>query len=196
MSVEDRLRAGLEADANTLDLAVEVELGRVIERTARRRRRRWGIRVAGIAAVAASVATVTVLDLDQDRDTASDPVVQPPESGVAALAGEYAVDVPESAAADALDLAGRWTVTIDLKGRIEFSPPPRLRAGVSGAALRLDGDLAETNALHGLPGCQTGTGTGLYRWDLDQDSLTFAAVGEDCQGRTILFGEATWRRLP
>ncbi len=196
MSVEDRLRRGLAAQADAIEVPVELQLARVTQTTAQRGRRRWAVRALVAAAAVTLLATASVLALDRRHDPDATVLDTPATGERVRLDGEYVVRIRSTPEADQLDLVGRWTVTIHLDGRLDLVPPPGQVAGISGASLRPSGDdLVETNALHGLPGCQAGSGTGRYLWLLDGEALDFTAVGDDCAARLLLFGASTWRRV-
>ncbi len=195
MSVEERLRAGLRADATSLSPApVERELETVHRRVRRRERARWAGRVAVAGAVAAAVVAIAVITGDRIGGSSVDPVERPPTT-IADLAGEYVVDVPATVQGDHLGISGRWVVVVDESGVMELTPPPGGADGASDATLRVEGDRIVTNALHAVPGCQAGEGVGTYAWSADGDTVDFSVVEEDCRGRTLLFTATSWRRL-
>jgi hypothetical protein len=198
MSVEHRLRAGLNADAETITPAVEAELATVIARVAVRRRRRWATR-AGAAGLAAAAAVALILVVGGRQPAGGPGPAHDPAPDTSVLAGEYVVDVPATAAARRLGMAGRWVVRIGQDGLMDLTPPARaeLSQPLSGAFVRVEEDRIETNAFIGaMPGCQSGDALGSYRWSLQGSVLTFYELGEDCAGRTALFLDAAWERVP
>lgn len=185
MSVEDRLRSGLEAQAQLTLPRTEEQL----EQVWRRRRRRHEVRWGGIA-VAATVAAVlgaTILP-----ETLGGGEVSPPVAS-SGLAGTYAVAVGRSATTVREGMVGLWTVTLSESGTLEVDPPPSYERATSGAAYTTDGGQLTTNAFLDHPGCQT-TPSGTYAWTIDGTSVQFEHVDDACPARRILFEEQPWER--
>jgi hypothetical protein len=199
MSVEDRLRAGLRAEATSLAPApLERHLDAIHRRVRIRSRTRWTARVAAAGAAAAAVLAVAVVATDRLAGSDADPAdlpTAPVSRGAGDLRGEYVVDVPASPQGDRLGVSGRWVVRVNGDGTLDLTAPAGGADGSSDASLSVDGDRVVTNALHGVPGCQAGTGVGTYSWSVAGDDVAFAPIGEDCRARTLLF-TSTWRRLP
>ena len=198
MSVDQRLRAGLHAEAAALPPAtVERDLALVNARVGLRRRRRWasGIAIAALGA-AASVAVgaklVTIVDDVRDPDAASPAARMPTE-----LIGDYVVDIPDTTEANRLQVNGRWVVRIAADGTLDLTAPQDGADGAADASIRLERDhRVVTNALHSVPGCQAEPAVGTYEYTLGRDDLTFEVVGADCLGRILLFTSAPWQELP
>jgi DNA-directed RNA polymerase specialized sigma24 family protein len=191
---ERRLVIGLAHEADLVDPAVESALERVLSRATTRRRRRLAAgAVAGVGIVAAATAGIGWV-------LGSWPVATPAggdELGdLGGLVGQYELDVATSTGADDLGITGRWRASVSGDGWLSLEPPPGLAGMTSGGTLRVEGTLLETDALPGFPGCGTGIGTGLYRWDQEDGTVTFGVIGQDCEARQILFADTTWTRLP
>jgi hypothetical protein len=190
MSVEDRLRSGLTADADLVAPRAEDLLGEVRRRHRRGRAARWaGASIAAVAMVAATVGVVLLV-----------PEVLPgrgPDVGASprsSLVGDYTVAVGAGAAARREDMTGRWRVSMTSEGRMLIQPPPGFPGATSGASYAVDDDELTTNALVDQPGCQAEP-SGRYRWALSGTALELTALEDRCRARRVLFG-GTWSRIP
>lgn len=187
MSIEQRIRKGLAANAADVLTPVESDLASVLGR------RRTRVRVQVGAAVAASAVIVAtpwaaLTWLGEDSVSPTEPARD--------ITGSYEADV--DAVGRMSDLAGTWTVTLGADGVVEVEPPAGYdgpRAGV-GESYRLAGGELTTNLFLGWPGCQRSTpAVGVYRVVETATSLTFEPIDDTCPARARLF-DATWEELP
>jgi hypothetical protein len=183
MSIEDRLRTGLAANADPLPPAIEDHLDTV--------RRRYRARIWARAATAAAVVVVlAAAGWWATTALLGDRGVSPAEP---TIPGTYVVVVQGSGPTAVL--TGTWEVTLGSDGAISYTPPAAsgLPAG-TGESYVLDDDELRTNALVGFPGCQrTNPATGSYAVVADGDTLTFRVVSDGCPARRALFG-TEWER--
>jgi hypothetical protein len=188
MPIDDRLRAGLSANADLLSPPVERHL------TAVRRRHQRAVRLR-VLAVAAAVALLAVIPwgiVTAVRGRTPDPVAP---STPASLAGSYRVVV--EAGGETRSMTGTWTVTLDADGAISLSPPPGFEGPAGdGETYELSGTTFTTNVLIGWPGCQRGTvQVGTYRVAVTDHGAEFTRLEDDCPARIALLG-SPWERLP
>lgn len=185
MSIEDRLRSGLTANADPTPPPVEAHLVAVN----RRYRRRLAVRAVTATAAVVVLAAVGWWAVAQLLGGGH---LEPAEQTVP---GTYRVAVQDSDVTG--DLAGTWLVTLGSDGSITYTTPlaSGLVAGV-GESYVLEGDQLRTNALIGFPGCQrTNPATGTYTVTADRDGVTFRVVSDGCAARRALFG-SPWERQP
>ena len=185
MSVDDRLRQGLGANATAFEPEVETSLGDV-----RRRNRRVGqvraARVGGlVAAVAAVVAVVAVaLPSGVPRDRPPTPSVSAP-SPTADLFSRYTADVTRPQR-----LAGRWVLELRGNGSVVVTPPDGYAGVVSGTIFTADRARLRIN-LFAQDVCAD-LGNGEYLWSRKGDRLALTATHDSCQARTEFFSANEW----
>jgi hypothetical protein len=187
MSIDDRLRAGLIANADVTGVAVE----RNLETVWHRNRRRVQLRVAVAVAAAALLGVVpwaVVAALDERGAGPASP--ETPQ-----VVGSYRVQV--RAQGETRTMTGTWTVTFEAGGGLTLDPPDTFDGVVGeGEGYTLDGDRLTTNAFLGWPGCQrTAPPVGAYQVDPDPAEMRFELISDSCGPRIELFG-ARWERLP
>ena len=194
MSIDQRIRSGLQRPGPDADRDTLAALHRVEQRLQRRARRTRTVVGALVAAVTVLVVGGAVA-LQQDRAD-RDQVAIDGASSSGEIEGTYVVDVADSRALRREGVTGRWLVTLGPEGVLEVRPPAGYTGGTTGMAYRVDGARLRTDALTD-PGCQVDSGyVGIYAWDLSDDVLTFTTVEDRCAARRALFGGQPWDRVP
>jgi len=186
MSVEDRLRHGLER--NAISFVPEGE--RRLTAVRARQRRRRGLQASAVAAV----ATVTAF-LGLGVLTGGDPDVRPASpaenrtasSTAPVLTGEYTRRLR-----DAGDRTGRWVLGFGAEGTLDVTAPPGYRGVVSGALFTTDQGL-RTN-LFDQDLC-SGRGLGTYTWGRSGTVLELVVVDDTCAARVGLLSGGSWKQV-
>lgn len=189
MSVDDRLRQGLGANATTFEPAVETSLD-VVRRRGRRAGRARMARAGGLVAAAAAAAVlVTVVvrpGVLEDRSPA--PSVAAP-SPTADLFNRYEADVTRPRS-----LAGRWGIELSGNGSAIVTPPDGYAGVVSGTIFTADRARLRIN-LFAQDVCAD-LGNGEYVWSRDGDRLVLAISNDSCEARTRFFSDNEWVEVP
>jgi hypothetical protein len=187
MSIDDRLRAGLTANADATSVAVERNLDTVWHRQRRRARLRAAAAVAAVAVLGA-VPWAVVSSLDGRGSGPATP--EAPE-----VVGSYRVAV--QAQGETRSMTGTWTVTLDEDGGVTLDAPDSFEGAVGvGEGYAVDGGRLTTNVFLGWPGCQRTTpAVGTYRVEAEATGIRFGLVSDRCAPRIELFG-SRWKRLP
>jgi hypothetical protein len=188
MSVDERLRAGLAANAETMEAAVERRLEEVRDRRRGEVRRLW----AGGALVAAATVAVVVALTGRPATRSAEPVDTPsPSESATAYAGPRIPDGSWSKVATAaearrrgldapvvqrlLGADGKLPVTLRIAGDRFAILVTEEDGGVpvpgDSGSLSYDGRgrLVTVSESPGCPGC-----IGVYTWTVDGDALTMA----------------------
>jgi hypothetical protein len=186
MSIDDRMRAGLAANAELLPPPVEEHLDAV----RRRHRRRTRGRVALVAAAAVVLAVLAPLGVRWIVDPGPEPAKPTPS-----LAGSYRVVVRGEG--PTADMTGAWTVTLGADGRMQVkAPADGLLVADEGLHYQVRGDVLTTNLFLDRVGCQRGDPpVGAYRFAVSGTGASFTTLGDSCEPRLLLFS-STWKRLP
>jgi hypothetical protein len=189
MSLDDRLREGLEGASAAVDSDVERSLITVLARRRRRvRTRRLGlvVAVAGLAALVIAFA-MPIADWLRSEDRA-------PTVGVAQqLAADYEVSLSEAESASVQpSLAGRWRMRLQPDGEIALTAPDTFAAERNplGVSFTADDATFRTNIFYN----DFCTSIGTYTWQLTGQQLTFSAVSEACEIRQVLLTTKPWTR--
>jgi hypothetical protein len=185
MSVDDRLRQGLGANATAMEPQVETRLDDVRRRgrrAGRVRRARTGALVAAAVAVAALVAFVVRPEVPQDPSPA--PSVASP-SATAELFSRYSSDVSRPQR-----LAGHWGLELRGNGSVVVTPPRGYAGVVSGTIFTADRSLLRIN-LFAQDVCSD-LGNGEYAWSRAGDRLVLAVSNDPCEARVRFFSENEW----
>ena len=185
MSVDDRLRQGLDANARAFEPEVETSLHDVRRRDRRARRTRMtrsGGMVVATAACAALVAVAVRAGLPEDRPPA--PSVPAP-SPTAELFSSYEADVTRPQR-----LAGRWGLELRGNGSVLVSPPDGYAGVVSGTLFTADRARLRIN-LFAQDACAD-LGNGEYAWTREGDRLVLAVSNDSCEARTRFFSDNEW----
>jgi hypothetical protein len=189
MSIDRRLRTGLQRSSEAITPNVSAALAAVENRTRHLRRTRVIARLAVAAAVAVVVAIAGLTLLHRLRALGTDVLPAEPSSPV----GTYVVDVSTSETAQAEGMVGRWVITLRPDGVMEITSPSSFTGNPYGASYQTDGDLLRTNAFISSPGCQRSTDQiGTFRWVRTATELRFTVVADTCDTRRVLFGDQTW----
>jgi hypothetical protein len=194
MSIETRLRRGLERSANG---ATEDLVDNLPEALTRGRRRRRLIAATKGTAIAAGLAIVAVggprlvaaIRTDQPAVTPS-PLVA--ATDFSAIAGTYTFELSKGDATVAANhMAGTWTIQLKPDGAIELSVPTgftREGQAPAGNAFTLEASQFRTN-LFFSDFCHS---VGVYRWSLRGTRVTFTPLSEDCPVRLAIFASHAW----
>jgi hypothetical protein len=180
MSVDDRLRAGLRANATALQPEVESGLDEVQRRGRGRRAARVAV-AAGLVAAAAVAVLLVAGPVLSDRP----PPVKPAPSPTAALFGRYESEVTRPAR-----LAGHWVLEFDENGSVLVSPPDGYAGVVSGTLFTADASRLRTN-LFSQDVCAD-LGNGGFFWTRPGARLALADNDEPCAARSQFLTENTW----
>jgi hypothetical protein len=189
MSIEQRIRDGLAANAGYVDAPVEANLERLFQRRRRRVRVKVGVALALLALAAGTPwAAVNVLRGDEG--------VQPAQPVTPTLVGKYQVDVDGGRGTQSM--SGTWVATLSDDGDIRLEPPDGYSGPPpgDGEAYVVSGDELTTNSFLAWPGCQqSDPPVGRYRFETSPTGVTFETVEDTCPARLHLF-DAPWERLP
>jgi hypothetical protein len=180
MSVDDRLRAGLNANATAFDPAVESSLDAV---RARGRRGR-GARVAVAAGLIAAASAVVLVLAWPDASPPPRPATPVP-SPTSELFGRYESDVTQPNR-----LAGHWVLEFNGNGTVLVTPPGRYAGVVSGTLFTADGTTLRTN-LFAQDVCAD-LGNGEFTWTREGARLALAEYDEPCAPRARFFTGNAW----
>jgi hypothetical protein len=182
MSVDDRLRTGLTANAMTFQPAVESNLDAVRARGHRRRATRVAL-AAALVAAASATALVLALPHESDRlppatpDTTSSPTTE--------LFGRYEADVTRPGR-----LTGHWVLEFVGNGTVLVTPPDGYAGVVSGTLFTADGttlriNLFEQDVCTGLP-------NGELSWSREGVRLVLKEGQDLCAARRLFFTKNDW----
>jgi len=189
MSVDDRLRQGLSANATTFEPAVETSLDAVRRRgrrAGRARMARAGGLVAATTAAAFLVAVVVRPGVVEDRSPA--PSMAEP-SPTADLFSRYEADVTRPRR-----LAGRWAIELSGNGSAIVTPPDGYAGVVSGTIFTADRARLRIN-LFAQDVCAD-LGNGEYDWSREGDRLVLAVSNDSCEARARFFSDNEWVEVP
>ena len=189
MSVDDRLRRGLGANATAFEPAVETSLDAVRRRgrrAGRVRMARAGGMVAAAAAAAILAAVVVRPEPLEDRSPAP-PVTAP--SPTADLFSRYEADVTRPRS-----LAGRWGIELSGNGSVTVTPPDGYAGVVSGTIFTADRARLRIN-LFAQDVCAD-RANGEYVWSRDGDRLVLAVTNDSCAARTRFLSDNEWVEVP
>jgi hypothetical protein len=193
MSVDRRLRQGLERSSTVVDPDLRASLRAALDLGKRRKRRLRAARTTALIASAALVAVVAsqvVLGgVWGERPATPSP---PPPAADAAIAGTYTATIePHSYGLPTRGMVGTWSLDLSSDGVLVFSAPPGF-APTSPASFEIHGARFQTNAFSASE-CNGTSGT--YRWGLSTIHLRFTKIADPCPLREALFGARQWDRL-
>lgn len=183
MSVEDRIRRGMAANAAAHQPAVETSLDRVRGRARLRR----ALSVTGAAAAVAAVTTIAVAAWPSPPP--ADTPAAPDRSPTSALFGRYAADVTTPAR-----LAGHWVLTFHGDGTLAVEPPHGYSGVVSGTLFTADEQTFRTN-LFAQDVCADG-GNGAVAWARAGQRLVLRGSDDPCVARQHFFTTSEWSVIP
>ncbi len=189
MSVDDRIRDGMIANATAHQPAVESSLDKVRERGRRAQTRRVVMAAGSVAAgsVAAVAAAVLILASSNAPDR-TEPATPAP-SATSALFGRYQADVTSPD-----QLAGHWVLEFGGNGTITVIPPEGYAGVVSGTLLSADGTTFRTN-LFEQDVCAY-LGNGEFRWTREEGRLALRVGHDPCAPRRTFFTGNRWVAVP
>ena len=189
MSVDDRLRQGLGANAAAFEPEVERHLDDVRRRGRRAVRFRMARTGTAVVAVAAAAALVAVLV----RPGASeDPAPAPPAVGTsptAELFRSYRADVTRPQR-----LAGRWGLELQGNGSVLVTAPAGYAGVISGTIFTADRSRLRIN-LFAQDVCSD-LGNGEYDWSRVGDRLVLEVSNDPCVARARFFSDNEWVEVP
>ncbi len=195
MSIDSRLRQGLERSAGNATADLVHDLPDALKRGRRRRRIIVAVRATAIATVLAIAAVGGPALVSSFRS--NEPAVPAPSpSSVATdfspIAGTYTVELTNADPTVAANqMAGTWTIRLGPNGAMRLSIPAGFtREGKSpvGNAFSLAASQFRTNLFYS-DFCHS---IGVYRWQLRGTRLTFTPLSEDCAVRRAVFASQQW----
>lgn len=192
MSIDRRMRQGLQSEASGIDVETMGALAIVQARAVRATRRVRAVQAAAAAMVLAALILLTPLGLARlgGEDRRITPVAP------VGLEGAYVVDVATTAQTRRERVEGRWVVTLEPSGVVDLSAPEGVVA-IAGGSYRVEDDVVRTSVLVDRPGCQaSGRALGIYRWSRVRGGVRFTIVSDDCNARVLLFTNQDWKQLP
>jgi hypothetical protein len=194
MSVERRLREGLERSASAVQPDVGRRLPEAIARGRRRRRARRASLIAGTVA-ALAVVGVAVPQVTGLVQRIQHPAVRQGQTFTpgpdAVIAGSYTSTLGASSRViRANGMAGTWTLRLKANGVLMLSAPRSFRGDLVSIAFRVQGERFTTNAFVNDPRCSNDVG--VYRWQRAGATLVFTPVSDTCALRKALFSSEPW----
>ena len=197
MSIDSRLRQGLERSASGATTDLVDDLPDALRRGHRRKRVLVAARITTVAAVVAIVAVVgprLVSSIRNEQPAAPTPTPSLGSTDFSAVAGTYTVELSSTDATVAANhMAGTWTIQLGRDGAMRFSVPAgfaREGHAPAGGAFTLSGSRFLTGLFY--RGLCAGNSTAVYRWQLRGTQLTFAPLSEDCGIRRAIFASKPW----
>jgi hypothetical protein len=194
MSVERRLREGLERSAS----AIEPDVGRRLpEAIARGRRRRRARRASSILATVAVLVGIgfalphvtPLVHGTQHPAVSQGPTLSPAPD--AAIAGTYTSRLrATSRLIQDNGMAGSWTLRLGASGMITLSAPGSFHGDLASSAFRVLGQQFTTNTFVNDSRCSNDVG--VYRWQRAGTTLLFTPISDKCALRRALFSSQPW----
>jgi hypothetical protein len=196
MSVDRRLREGLRAASEAIDVSSH-EAYRAVEAAGARRRVRRRASTVAVGLIAAAAIVVTYFIGVPSLRTVKDQTVTPAQP---TPAGTYVVDIASSSAAQRTRMTGRWVIVLSTNGSIRLDPPPGFPADLAeSATYEATANRFKTNLFVGTSLCETSQPTaplGIYTWTRSATDLRFTATQETCEARRVLVAGQPWRSSP
>jgi len=194
MSVERRLREGLEQSAS----AVQPDMGRRLpEAVVRGRRRRRARRASSILATIAVLAGIglaiphvtNLVQRSRHPAVSQGPTLTPGPDAV--IAGTYTSRLrATSRVIRDNGMAGTWTLRLQADRVITVSAPRSFDGELTAIAFRIQGERFTTNAFVNDPRCSNDVG--VYRWQRAGATLVFTPISDTCALRRALFSSQPW----
>ena len=194
MSVERRLREGLERSASAVQPDVGRRLPEAITRGRRRRRARRASLIVGTVAVLAAVGVALpqvtgIVQRIQHPVVSQGPTLTPGPDAV--IIGSYTSTLgATSQVIRGNGMAGTWTLRLKANGVLTLSAPRSFHGDLVSIAFRVQGDRFTTNAFVNDPRCSNDVG--VYRWQRAGQTLVFTPVSDTCALRRALFSTKPW----
>lgn len=195
MSIDSRLRQGLERSASAATADLTDDLPDALVRGRRRKRVMVATRATALAAGLAIVAVggprlVGALRTDQPGGPKPSPSVA--ATDFSAIAGTYTVELTNADTTVAANqMAGTWTIQLGPDGAMSLSIPAgftREGQAPAGNAFTLAASQFRTNLFYS-DFCHS---IAVYRWQLRGTRLTFTPLSEDCAVRQAVFASQQW----
>ena len=191
MSIDPRLREGLQRSAAVVDPDLLETLPDALDRGRRRRRllraSRAIVAIACLAVVAAALPQLLRADRSEQPAVTPTPPV-PPE--YAAIAGTYTATIePDSNLLRTNGMVGTWSLALDADGVMLLAAPPGFTLPSSPASFEVHGSRFVTNAF-AEDACNGMVGT--YSWELSEGRLRFTKITDGCPIREAIFGSRQW----
>jgi hypothetical protein len=195
MSIDSRLRQGLERSARGGTPDLVDDLPDALARGRRRKRVMIAVRVTSIATVVAIVAVVgprLVSSLRTEQPAVPAPTPPIGTTDFSAIAGTYTVELTNADSTVAANhMAGTWTIQLGSDGAMQLSLPAGFtREGQTpaGNVFTLAASQFRTNLFYN-DFCHS---VAVYRWQLRGTRLTFTPLSEDCAVRRAVFASHPW----
>jgi hypothetical protein len=197
MSLDRRVREGIDRLTSEIDPDVERQLGISVRRGRRRVRVRRATAATAVLATAVVVAVFGPSVLESFREPSPAPIAPPVTAE--SLQGTYRAVVPDaSGVVREQGLAGEWIIQFLPDGRLRFDAPDSYRGGLMGFSYRVDGGRIRTDAfVNDLCNEAQGAGfaVGTFTADERAGRLTLAPEEDVCPGRVAILSSATLERV-
>jgi hypothetical protein len=192
MSVERRLRDGLQRSAATVNPDARLRLPEAIVRGQRRQRVRQMVLALTTVLVVAGIGGAAVeLARSAEHPPSASPGANVTSAPYAAIAGTYTSTLASaSKVVENNAMAGTWTLLLEPNGVLTLGAPQPFRDVPSGSAFKIEGDRFITDAFVNDPRCSNDVG--VYRWRRSAASLTFVPITDTCAVRRTLFSAGRW----
>jgi hypothetical protein len=186
MSIDSRLREGLQRSMSAIDANTEGHFDDARRRGHRRVIVRRGVAVLAVVAAVATVSFAGPAVLDVLRSQRQQPATKPPPTPIT---GSYSVKITgeEASGLGAPGSAGMWLLTLRADKVLELASLKNTNVGGS-SQYQLTGSEMLTTAL-ASPSC---TGIGRYRWSRSGSTLAFTLVSDPCALRVAIFSTHPW----
>jgi hypothetical protein len=195
MSLDRRLRDGLDRLAADIEPDVEGRLRTTLERGHRPRLVSFALPIATATAAVLLVALVGPALLGLLRGEPGAPGGEPtPSPAAPSPIGAYAATVAAGdPAVDEHDLSGAWTIELEANGVLSVTAPSGFAGTRTGYSYAITGDRLTTD-LFGSDVCSTLL-PGSYTWELAGEFLRLTVVDESCAGRAALLAGQEWQAV-
>jgi hypothetical protein len=194
MSVERRLREGLERSASGVLPDVGRRLPEAIARGRRRRRARRASSILATVAVLVGIGfavphVTTFVQRIRHPAVSQGPTLTPGPD--AAIAGTYTSKLrATSQTIQDNGMAGSWTLRLGVSGVITLSAPRSFHGDLASTAFRILGERFTTNAFVNDSRCSNDVG--VYQWRRAAATLVFTPISDKCALRRALFSSQPW----
>jgi hypothetical protein len=194
MSIDRRLRQGLERSATVVDPDLRATLPDALNRG--RRSKRW-LNAARATTFIVSVTLVAVVGSQLLGGIRGErPATRTPTPSVSpqyeAIAGTYTATIEPHTGLPAGGMVGSWSLELSSDGVLAMAAPPGSTFPISAAFFQLHGYRFQTNAFSS----NTCNGTiGTYEWGLSGGYLRFTKITDRCPVREAIFAARQWSKL-
>jgi hypothetical protein len=194
MSLDRRLREGLDRLAEEIEPDIEGRLRSTLERGNRPRFVTFALPVAASAAAILLVAVVAPSLFALLHGEIGPPIgaSQVPSPSALSLVGAYTATVASGdPAVQEHNLDGAWTVEFDANASLKVTAPTGFTGTRTGYSYEVNDERLITD-LFSSDVCTTLL-PGTYRWARDGSTVTFTAIDEPCAGRASLLAGQPWQ---